>query len=150
MSGRRIDTVVRIRRLQERLARGEVAARQGVLAERSEGERYAWRLVGDRSRLVPAIGGRLVAHHEMLRTGVDEARNAGIEVLEARAEVGKAIAEWQERAQRLDGIERLADRIATNERAERARVESNELDDFVVGRWGGAHDRPGVRDGVPS
>lgn len=137
MSSRRIDTVVRIRRLQEQLASAEVArSRQAAdLAERAE--HTAWRLLaeraGSRARTVDA----LLAERAMLAGGLTHANRLADRTATAHHHADLAIHEWRGAMQRLDGIERLSDRLTAAERAEQERKEGVELDDLVVMRWKG-------------
>lgn len=132
---RRLDTVVRIRRLQERLARGEVAVRRSALAARQHDEAARWAVVDDRSRIAPDTGAALAAHRAMLAGGVAVARRAGGEVVLARRGVERAMDGWSEAARRREGMERLADQVAAAERFEAERRAGIELDDLVIGRW---------------
>jgi flagellar biosynthesis chaperone FliJ len=43
--------------------------------------------------------------------------------------------DWREAMQRLDGIERLSDKLTEQDRAEDERKSGVELDDLVVMRW---------------
>jgi hypothetical protein len=135
---RRIDTVLRVRALRERIARAEVARRRTTLEQRRAEEEAAWAAVRARSSTGALGADRFVAHRVMLGAGVLEASTAGERVATADGEVATAMSTWQDEARRLDGIERLAERIRTESRAEVQRLEYRELDDVVVMRSGHA------------
>ncbi len=136
MNEQRLDTVVRVRALRERIARSEVARRRIELEQQRALEAAAWAVVGERTssehRRVP----RFVAHRAMLEAGVHEAQWAAMQVTAADERVATAMSHWQDEARRLDGIERLAERVHAEAAAERERVERNEIDDIVVMRNG--------------
>lgn len=133
----RLGTVVRVRRLQERLARADVARTRAALAARLGDEAELWSSVADRTGAVPAAGSphALRAHRQMLAGGVAGARRAGEHVVTARGLVDDAMVHWSAAAQRREGIERLADRAAEAGQAEQARLAGLELDDLVIARW---------------
>lgn len=137
MNERRIATVLRVRSLQERIARSDVA-RQRVALEHAQGaERAAWEQLDRHSREAPATAGGFLAHRSMLDGGVAEAHQARYHVAEADRRVDHSIAAWQVEAQRLDGIERLAERVRAEASADLARRTANEIDDLVVMRHRG-------------
>ncbi len=136
MNQRRLDTVVRVRALRERIARSDVARRQIELAGERALEAAAWARLGERSTEVHQRAPRFVAHRAMLDEGVHEARRAGDRVAAAGANVADAMSVWRDEARRLDGIERLAERVRTDAAAELERLERNEIDDLVVMRHG--------------
>ena len=135
MSSRRIDTVVRIRRLQEQLASAEVArSRQALeLAERAELE--AWDLVADRAKSAVATPDALLATRAKLDGGVTHATRLGNDKVDAIHHADVAIHDWHEAMMRLDGIERLSDKLVEQDRAADERKSGVELDDLVVMRW---------------
>lgn len=134
MNERRIATVLRVRALHERIARGDVARSRRELASELSAEAAAWDLVRESSVGAMPSAGSFVAHRGMLRAGVTDATAAGHQVTEARHDVSAAITNWQDQARRRDGIERLLDRMYTEARAAEQRTESKELDDLVVMR----------------
>lgn len=136
MNERRIETVLRVRALRERIARAQVAQRRAALSERENEEAAAWAAVRSRSATDALGGARFVAHRVMLGAGVMAASAARDRVVAADGEVGSAMATWHDEARRLDGIERLAERIRTEARAESQRVDYREIDDLVVIRSG--------------
>lgn len=140
MSGRRLDTVMRVRRIQEQLASAEVGRNRLALADAERAERAAWRLVADRAATAPTTTTRrdaLLAERAKLAVGIAVAHRLGDSTAAAHHHVDLAIDDWRRAAQRLDGIERLSERLTAAERAEEERREIVELDDLVVMRWEG-------------
>jgi len=138
VSTRRLDTVLRIRSLQERLAKGEVMVRR-LEQHRCEQEADRARsLVTERAvRVAPTVSATsFVAHRSMLGAGTAQADRARAVAFGAREEVATALESWTEASQRLDGVERLDERATANAFAEQQRVDGIELDDLVVMRWG--------------
>ena len=135
MSGRRIDTVVRIRRLQEQLASAVVARSRQELADAKQAEHDAWHLVAVRAADAPPTAAALLASRAKLDGGVTHATKLGHETVHAVHHADVAIHDWREAMQRLDGIERLSDKLVEQDRAEGERKSGVELDDLVVMRW---------------
>lgn len=136
MNGRRIDTVLRVRELHERLARTEVVRRRGDLDDRRRTEASARQAVETRARHVTSDPRTLLAQRMMLRAGVAEIATARISVAAASDHVVAAMSSWHDAARRLDGIERLAVRVRAEIEADAQRAAANELDDLVVMRHG--------------
>lgn len=135
MNARRIASIVRVRELQERLARAEVGRRRAELST-AEGDERAAREELRTATAPPMLSvGSFVAHRRALGAGVADADALAGRVVQRRAQVDDAMGSWRFEAQRLDGIERLATRVAELERADVDRREAVELDDLVVGRW---------------
>lgn len=137
MSGERIATVVRVRRLQERLARAEVGRSRAELAARVGHEVALWSTVADRAATTSGTmePDELRARRAVLAGGVAGARRAGLGVTVARTAVDGAMEHWSAAAQRREGIERLAERAAEALQAEQVRLDGRELDDLVIARW---------------
>lgn len=135
MSARRIASIVHVRELQERLARIEVGRRRAGLATAEQDEHAARDLVRTATVPTPLTARAFVAHRAALRVGVADADALAGRVVERRVQVDEAMEAWRFEAQRLDGVERLATRVAAVERAEFDRRQAAELDDLVVGRW---------------
>lgn len=135
MSRRRLDAVVRVRTLREQLARGEVSRRHGALEDRRRAESDAWAAIRDADR-DPTLDARVfIGRRGMLAAGAREAEVAAEATVNARTELHHAAEHWQQTARRLDGIERLVDRLTDEVRADEQRRTANELDDLVVMRW---------------
>jgi hypothetical protein len=142
MSTRRIETVVRVRRLQEQLASAEVARTRHAAIAAETDERAAWQLVADRSETArnrPTRTGiaDVLAERTKLAGGIAHAAGHADRTATAHHHLDLALDDWRIAMQRLDGIERLNDRLVTAERAEHDRTEMIELDDLVVMRWDG-------------
>lgn len=135
MSARRIDTVVRIRRLQEQLASADVARTRQQLDRAARAEQFAWHLVAERSTSRARSLDALLAERAMLDGGMTNAHRLGDVTVTAHHHNDMALHEWRGAMQRLDGIERLSDRLKSAERAEEERKDGVELDDLVVMRW---------------
>lgn len=136
MNGRRIDTVLKVRELHERLARTEVARRHRDLDDRRRAEASAHQAVEARAGQATSDPRTFLAHRLMLRAGVAEIATARIGVADANDHVVTAISSWHVAARRLDGIERLAVRVRAEIEADAQRAAANELDDLVVMRHG--------------
>lgn len=134
MNERRLATVLRVRALQERIARSEVARRRLVLDGERHAESTAWRDVRVRSAIAPHEASRFVSHRRMLEGGVVDASRAAARTAAALTDVESAVATWHVEARRLDGIERLADRVRIAAATEEQRRDGNEIDDLVVMR----------------
>ncbi len=142
MSTRRIETVVRVRRLQEQLASAEVARTRHAALTAEADEQAAWQLVAERADAVsgrPARSGigAVLAERDKLEGGITHARRHGDRTATAHHHLDLALDDWRGAMQRLDGIERLNERLVATERAEQTRKEIVELDDLVVMRWEG-------------
>ena len=136
MNRKRIDTVLRVRTLQEQLARQEVVRERQVLAGRIDAENAARAEVDDRADSRGTTTGALLAdRRHMLRSGVSHADRLADRVLSAEQDVQHAMGSWRQVAQRLDGIERLSERLTDQERLDATRAESALIDDLVIARW---------------
>lgn len=137
---RRIATVVRIRELQERLARAEVARRRAEAQTAAELERASWEALATRDEQLRTAfpPGAFVARGSMLAGGLNGALRAGDRRVDADHATQEAVADWTVAARNHDGVERLADRIADEQRVEHDRRAAVELDELVVQRHGGA------------
>jgi hypothetical protein len=131
----RLATVVRIRALQERIARAAVARDRMAVAEREQREQHALTSVDTRATQAPREARAFVAHRSMLHGGVREVAVARAAVDAARADLAGTFDTWSDAAQRLEGIERLDERVSMATEAETQRREGVELDDIVVMRW---------------
>ena len=138
MTTRRLDTVVRIRTLQERLAKAEVMARRSDHRRCDEEATQAHQLVSDRATpdAAPTSASRFVAQRSMLGAGMAITQRARHAAADARTQLDAAVESWTLASQRLDGVERLDERSTASAAAEQQRLEGVELDDRVVMRWG--------------
>jgi hypothetical protein len=135
VTARRLDTVVRIRALQERLAKGEVMARRLEQQRCEDDASRAHQLVSDRARppAAPTSAHRFLASRSMLGAGMATADRARRAADDARCEFDAAVESWTRASQRLEGVERLDERSIE---AAAAELEGLELDDHVVMTWG--------------
>jgi flagellar export protein FliJ len=138
MSERRLDTVLRIRRLQEQLASAEVARSRQTADAAAAQEHDAWRHVAERATTSARTADQLLVERQMLAGGMAHARRLGDLTAAARHHVDLALDDWRTASRRLDGIERLSERIDAARRNEEERKQHTELDDLVVMRWDGA------------
>lgn len=135
---RRIDTVVRVRRIQEQLASAEVARTRMDLVRAETAERDARDLV---AAIAATTGGdeasvtSMLAWRTKLDGGMRETERRGEVTVHAAHHADVAVIDWRQAMQRLDGIERLSDKLVAAERAEDERKAGVELDDLVVMRW---------------
>lgn len=147
MNRERIATVLRVRELQERLARQAVVKARMELIEHERAECRARAQVEARSLSAPGAtaGSVLVDQRNMLSSGVKHTVRLAGRVHGAGRIVDGAMLDWRARAERLDGIERLSERAATLHLEEIARSESAAIDDVVIARWRtGGQDRSKV------
>lgn len=137
MNRKRIETVLRVRELQEQLARQEVIRARTFLSERERDEQVARADVDLRADAQGATTGSALAdRRHMLGSGVVHASRLAERTNAAAEEVEGAMVVWRADAQRLDGIERLAERALDEERVEAGRQEAALVDDLVIARWG--------------
>lgn len=136
---RRIDAVVRVRALQERLARAAVARARAEAAEAVTLEREAWELLVARDRELRGAftGADMVVREGVLAGGLQHGLRAARHASSARAASDAAIEGWAATARAHEGVARLAERIAEEVRLDHARKEAVELDELVVVRYGG-------------
>ena len=136
-SSARIASVLRIRRLQERRERAEVAARRQTHRGAVEAETRAWTAATGRDPAPGALtADGLVARHVIVTGGVAVARRRAETTLIAAHDVDVQLATWSVAARRVEGLERLEDKLRTAEAAEREQREALELDDLVLARRG--------------
>jgi hypothetical protein len=134
MSARRLDAVLRIRALREQLARGDVARHRAELQAQEAGQVAALAAIRAADRSVAVEAPLFLARRAMLAGGAHDAQLAGAAVVVAQDELDAAAAHWRETAQRLDGIERLVERLTAEAEHEQQRQIANELDDLVLAR----------------
>lgn len=136
MSSRRIDTVVRIRELQERLARADVARCQAAARAAAEHEHASWTMLAERDRQLRGhlVAGGLAARATTITGGLTAALRAGGRTAAAQVATAEALEHWKVAARDHDGVERLAERIAAQEYEDELRRSAAELDELVVQR----------------
>jgi flagellar export protein FliJ len=132
----RLAAVLRVREIQERGARGELARSNRRLRATEEAERRTW---ADLDAALAANTGAITADRiRSLDAFVAGARFAAErqhgDVVVAIDEVDRSTAAWSIAAQRVAALERLAERLDTNDAIDAARTAANELDDAVLAR----------------
>ena len=135
MSRSRIESVVRVRRLQERIARGEVALARREVAARAEHRTATIRAVEELAAAAPTAGPAFVAHRRRVDGGTRAVLIATTALVDAAEEVERTLDRWSGARQRLDGVERLDDRLARAEAEASDRRIATEVDDLSVMRW---------------
>jgi hypothetical protein len=135
VSRTRMDTVLRIRGLQERIERAAVARDQVLIAERQRYESTTVSAVDDASNSMPTVAAKFVAHRRMLDGGMRDIALAAAAVAVAHGALTSSLASWSLAAQRLEGVERLQARTTELAQAELEHSERAELDDIVIMRW---------------
>ncbi len=135
MNRARLDTVLRIRSLQERLARGEIEHERAVVARCDHAVSVAQHAVEARARRAPTSPGAFIAQREMLDVGTHQIGMAAATSAQAQFGLDRAVVDWTATRRRLEGIQRLDERLASEAVAEDAAREQLELDDIVVTRW---------------
>lgn len=144
MSANRMAAVLRIRKLQERRARGELAMRRVDHRTAEHAERRTWELLDARlaaaaaaaTRLQPAGPVSLRGERAVVDAGVLGAARQHLETAQAAERVAVAMDEWTVAARRVEGLERLSERLDALAREEEQRLAANEIDDLVLARFG--------------
>lgn len=140
MSANRMSSVLRIRKLQERRARGELAMSRRDHRAAEAAERRTWTMLD--ARLAAAAFGNagggvsLRADRAVVEAGVLGAARQHGETAEAAAKVVVAMDGWTIAARRVEGLERLSERLDDAAKAEADRLAANEIDDLVLARFG--------------
>ena len=144
MNRKRLQAVLRVRTLQERGARGELAVRRQAHQRAEQAEALTWQQLvaievdGDSADHVLSMAavrtaGALAAErqHDTTEAAADQARTARDE--------------WVIAARRVEALERLGDRLREADEAEEERKQILEIDDLVLARRG--RDGRDVHDG---
>ena len=132
MNRKRLEQVLRIREIQERGARGELARttlrhrRARAVERRTWVQLDAWPVQG------PSLD------------GAERVRGAGLLAADTQRQVtehaagDEAVAreEWTVAARRVEALDRLAERLREAEAEEAERLQNNEIDDMVLARRG--------------
>jgi flagellar FliJ protein len=132
----RLETVLRVRRIQEERARAELlAARTAEQAAGAERGRRGALLDAARAAGLPD-GSRLEwtsarDHHDRLAGAVEAARAAEVAAADLTA---RSLAHWEAAAADLQGLERLDERHRAEWRVEQERAEQQRLDESVAAR----------------
>lgn len=136
MSGDRLDGVRRVREIQERVARGNVARARATAARSRSAEeevRRQFELVGASLGTAAGVETFLVAQQN-LQACISVAR-VRHEVAQAdETVVGDELQAWGGAAQRLEATERLAERARGRAADKERHDEINHIDDVAVMR----------------
>lgn len=137
----RLDSVLRVRRIQEERARAELlSANQGVVAaQRHLGQRIAHLEELPKSAKIASTPAFLAnqARLASIASSISMAR-AAREVAEHAADERRVA--WHVTARRVEGLERLDERDRTEHALEAQRAADQEVDDLVVSRFRTARD----------
>jgi flagellar biosynthesis chaperone FliJ len=137
MNRRRMASVLRVRQIQERSARGELAMTRRRLRSAEEAEQTTWRLLDERvasvhlARPVPAV----LADRIAVEAGMLAADTQRTVIVRSVVDVQAAMEHWTVAARRVEGLERLAERSRVIELEEEGRRTANEIDDLVLVRF---------------
>ena len=136
MNRKRLEAVLRIRVLQERSARGEMARSNQRHRRAQAHETRTWERLDAWAADTPCatLGATLVAQSSLRQAGVLAADTQHLVTERAWEGVVDARDEWTVTARRVEALERLSERLGEVESEERERAQSNELDDLVLAR----------------
>ena len=133
----RLETVLRVRRIQEEQARfALLAANRAALEAAAEVTRRREHLDEQTTRTVPSEYHAFIGAHEQgarLAGAVRTAAQVELEALEVQVEKRE---HWGERAQRVASLERLDERSRDAYAIEFNRDEMKLVDDLVTSRFG--------------
>lgn len=138
MSGkRRLDSVVRIRELQSRIAEAEAVRCRRVVDDHRVAVDQATDELAQRSASagVDSLSSLLVSR-QVLDGAVAQVHTRSHDLATATTGFDGARHAWHEAHRRHDAVERLDDRLRVLEEEEEMRKEQGELDDLVVVRHG--------------
>lgn len=132
----RMQNLVRIRGIQERVARGSVARAQQAQLSAQAAERDVWTALSGASHHLLGTGGaaamQLAQQH--IQAGVSLARLRGEAAEASHHHLQGELHVWSGTAQRLEAVERLAERVEERAAFESQQAASNELDDLTIAR----------------
>jgi flagellar export protein FliJ len=137
MNATRVASILRVRRLQERQARGHLAAGHHVhtAATRAEQDtRDHVRACADRRSTELTLVSKLLTERAVIVSGLLAASSRRADTEHAAADVATLTDAWSVTARRVDALERMDERIRENDRIELDRVERAEVDDLVSAR----------------
>ncbi len=146
MSRSRLETVVRVGELRERIARGRVGVARRDANDRLTARSAAALRLDELAADPPRAAAAFVDHRRVLDGGVRALAGAEAALSSARDDVVHALAGWEAAAQRLEGVHRLDERLAAADDVLRNRREAAETDDLNVVRWRRRHDHPAQPD----
>jgi len=132
----RLEAVLRVRRLQEDVARAALADATATVAgaEAAEARAARW-LDGLRAQPLPAGPAAWDAHRRVQLSAADELAARTSEVAHARAEQRARQRELADARTRVRALERLDERRRAEHAREAARQEERAADDLVTSRY---------------
>ena len=137
MNATRVASILRVRRLQERQARGHLAAGHHVfaVATREEQEtRDQVEACAHRGSNDLATVSKLLTDRAVVVSGLLAASSRRADTEQAAADVATLTDMWSVTARRVDALERMDERIREIDRIELDRVERAVVDDLVSAR----------------
>jgi flagellar export protein FliJ len=138
----RLDSVLRVRAIQETRIRGELGMSRGRYRRAVAAEQRTWSQLDERAQAL--AGDRsssgwgqlsLVAEHAFSTAGVLAASEQNRQAGAAAVVVETNLNQWTVAARRVEALERLHERLGIVEAAERDRSAANEIDDLVLARF---------------
>lgn len=134
MNGRRLAAVLRVRELQERGARGELARANEQLRRAAATEQNT-RAALDRPTTQSAWSSQQLSARQAVRAaGALAADSQHLITRHAEVCVVEATEVWTVAARRVEALERLGERNREAQAIESERQRNNELDDMVLAR----------------
>jgi flagellar export protein FliJ len=132
----RLDALMRVRDIQERRARGDLAMAHRRHRDAVEAEASTWRDLDTRTRRLSEATGadRFRGTRAVTEAGVLAARLQQEVALDAARQVARSEADWTTAARRVEALERLGSRLAEWEQAESDRRAAADVDDLVMAR----------------
>ncbi len=136
MKRAQLRTVMRIRELQERSARGQLAVARARHRAALDDEAATWARVDAMGTLVQidVTPTELQQHRLVAEVGTLAAHRLHQVTLDAADVADEVKGRWVEAARRVEALERLAERLDERERAEEAHLGQTELEDMVLAR----------------
>jgi flagellar biosynthesis chaperone FliJ len=132
-----MQNLVRVRGIQERVARGGVARAQMVQQSAIAAEREVWTALsnaGGRMHDV-SVGAAMHVAQQHLQSGMALARLRGAAKDASAQQLAGELHHWSGTAQRLEAVERLAERADERDAFEAQQAAASELDDLTIARF---------------
>lgn len=140
MNRKRLQAVLRVRSLQERGARGELARRSQAHQQACAAEEHTWQQLEQLTPTTIATTGNgtndLVAMQLVRHAGTLAAQRQHVDSGAAGEQTIVARDAWTVAARRVEALERLGERLREATEAEDERLQILEIDDLVLARRG--------------
>jgi flagellar export protein FliJ len=135
---KQLAAVLRIRELQERGARGELARARQNHQRAMATEMRTWTLIDEAGSGTPSgiTAADLDGRQAIVAAGLLSVETQHLATERAGDVKELALEHWTAAARRVEALERLAERLAESEREEEQRLAANEIDDLVLARRG--------------